>query len=144
MRLRETKSASDTIGIGPICRTALDTAPEGRCPARAFEASAAQAETLVKAALNPGIDSFALQPGTLYVGRVSVVPEFRRRGVASRMMRFIEAHAPSLGRDSVSLKARGALPSNVELYRSLGYEVLVERAHPRGDDRELLMVKRLR
>src|SRR5690606_8008235 len=87
-----------------------------------------------------GSARFALQPDTLYVGRVSVGPEFRRRGVASLLMRFIEAHAPSLGRDSVSLKARGALPGNVELYRSLGYEVLVERAHPRGDDRELLMI----
>jgi len=90
-----------------------------------------------------GSARFALEPGTLYVGRVSVVPEFRRRGVASLLMRFIEQHAPSLGRDNVTLKARGALPSNVELYRSLGYEVLVERQHPRGDDRELLMIKRL-
>jgi len=91
-----------------------------------------------------GSARFALEPGTLYVGRVCVVPEFRRRGVASRLMHFIEQQAPSLGRDNVTLKARGALPSNVALYRSLGYEVLVERAHPRGDDRELLMIKRLR
>ena len=91
-----------------------------------------------------GSARFALEPDTLYVGRVCVVPEFRRRGVASLLMRFIEAHAASLGRDSITLKARAALPSNVELYRALGYEVLVDRPHPRGDDRELVMVKRLR
>lgn len=91
-----------------------------------------------------GAVRFALEPDTLYVGRVSVVPEYRRRGVASLLMRFVEAHAPSLGRDSISLKARAALPSNVELYRTLGYEVLADRPHPRGEDRELVMVKRLR
>lgn len=91
-----------------------------------------------------GSARFALEPEVLYVGRVAVLPEFRRRGIASRLMRFIEAHAPSLGRDAVSLKARGALPSNVELYRSLGYEVLIDRPHPRGDDRELTLIKRLR
>jgi len=91
-----------------------------------------------------GSARFALEPDTLYVGRVAVVPEWRRRGVASRLMRFIEEHAPSLGRDNITLKARAALPSNVELYRALGYEVLADRPHPRGDDRELVMVKRLR
>jgi ribosomal protein S18 acetylase RimI-like enzyme len=91
-----------------------------------------------------GSARFAIEPDGLYVGRVAVVPEFRRRGVASLLMRFIEGHAPALGRDAIRLKARAALPSNVELYRSLGYEVLVDRPHPRGDDRELLMVKRLR
>ncbi|HTV26029.1 MAG TPA: hypothetical protein VMG12_45340, partial [Polyangiaceae bacterium] len=54
-----------------------------------------------------------------------------------------EAQAPALGRDTITLKARAALPSNVELYRSLGYEVLDDRPHPRGDDRELVMVKRV-
>lgn len=91
-----------------------------------------------------GSARFALEPEVLYVGRLAVLPEFRRRGIASRLMRFIEEHAPSLGRDVVSLKARAALPSNVELYRSLGYEVLVDRPHPRGDDRELTLAKRLR
>jgi ribosomal protein S18 acetylase RimI-like enzyme len=91
-----------------------------------------------------GSARFALEPEVLCVGRVAVLPEFRRRGIASRLMRFIEEHAPSLGRDVVSLKARAALPSNVELYRSLGYEVLVDRPHPRGDDRELTLAKRLR
>lgn len=91
-----------------------------------------------------GSARFALEPEVLYVGRVAVLPEFRRRGVASLLMRCIEAHAPKLGRDTISLKARAALPSNVELYRALGYQVVVDRPHPRGDDRELVMVKRLR
>lgn len=91
-----------------------------------------------------GCARFLLEPEALYVGRVAVLPEFRRRGIASLLMRRIEEHAPSLGRDTVCLKARAALPSNVELYRALGYQVLVDRPHPRGDDRELVMVKRLR
>jgi ribosomal protein S18 acetylase RimI-like enzyme len=91
-----------------------------------------------------GSARFALEPDVLYVGRVAVLPEFRRRGIASGLMRFIEGHAPSLGCGAVRLKARAALPSNVELYRSLGYEVLLDRPHPRGDDRELTLIKRLR
>jgi ribosomal protein S18 acetylase RimI-like enzyme len=70
----------------------------------------------------------------LYVGRVAVLPTHRRRGVASAMMRFLEDVAASQGRQSIRIQVRDSLPSNVALYRALGYELISIDAHPRGPD----------
>ena len=90
-----------------------------------------------------GSARFELVPDAVYVGRVSVLPAHRRRGVASAMMRFLEDLAPSLGRGTLRVAVRESLPSNIELYRSLGYEVLSIDAHARGPDRVWTMVKRI-
>jgi ribosomal protein S18 acetylase RimI-like enzyme len=70
----------------------------------------------------------------LYVGRVAVLPTYRRRCIASAMMRFLEGVAAAHGRQSVRIQVRDSLPSNVELYRALGYELVSIDAHPRGPD----------
>src|SRR5688500_17008396 len=57
----------------------------------------------------------------LYIGRVAVPPEFRRRGIASAIMHFLEAHAASLGLPEARVEVRMALPGNIALYESLGY-----------------------
>jgi ribosomal protein S18 acetylase RimI-like enzyme len=88
-----------------------------------------------------GSARFMVEPDALYVARVSVLPSHRRQGVASAMMRFLEHLAPSFDRTSVRIGVRESLPSNVALYRSLGYEVTSVNAHPRGDDNVLTMVK---
>jgi ribosomal protein S18 acetylase RimI-like enzyme len=79
----------------------------------------------------------------LYVGRLAVLPDDRRRGVASAIMRFLEEIARDLGHDAIRIGVRESLPSNVELYRSLGYEVWTIEPHPRGPDRVLIMGKRV-
>jgi ribosomal protein S18 acetylase RimI-like enzyme len=90
-----------------------------------------------------GSARYTLEPDALYVARVSVLPTHRRRGVASAMMRFLEAMAPSTGRAVVRIGVRDSLPSNVGLYRSLGYEVAGVEPHPRGPDRVLTMTRRV-
>ena len=56
-----------------------------------------------------GSARYQFEPEALYVGRVSVLPSHRRRGVARDMMRFIEHLAPELGRHVITLrKATGA------------------------------------
>jgi ribosomal protein S18 acetylase RimI-like enzyme len=90
-----------------------------------------------------GSARFRLDPDSLYVGRVAVLPTHRRRGIASAMIRFIEEHAPVLGREAIHIVARESLPSNIELYRALGYELVSITPHPRGPDREYAMQKRL-
>lgn len=70
----------------------------------------------------------------LYVGRVAVLPTHRRRGVASAMMRFLEGVAVAQGRRSIRIQVRDSLPSNVALYRTLGYDLVRIDAHPRGPD----------
>ncbi len=90
-----------------------------------------------------GSARFTVEPSELYVGRVAVLPTHRRRGIASEMMRYLEAHAAALGKSAVRIGVRDSLPSNVGLYQSLGYEVVSVNPHPRGADRVWTMSKRV-
>jgi ribosomal protein S18 acetylase RimI-like enzyme len=91
-----------------------------------------------------GSARFHPEPDHLYVGRVAVPPAFRRRGVASAMMDFVEGHARSLGYAETRVQVRQALPSNVALYESLGYTVCSADPHPRVPDATVLtLAKRL-
>jgi ribosomal protein S18 acetylase RimI-like enzyme len=91
-----------------------------------------------------GSARFHPEPDHLYVGRVAVPPAYRRRGIASAMMDFIEDHARSLGYVETRVQVRQALPSNVALYESLGYTVCSADPHPRVPDATVLtLVKRL-
>ena len=77
-----------------------------------------------------------------------VRPEFRGRGIGSRLMALAETQARERGYDRVSLVAFEENSGSVRLYERLGYAV-VDRApvvphpliHVRGD--ALLMVKSL-
>jgi ribosomal protein S18 acetylase RimI-like enzyme len=79
----------------------------------------------------------------LYVGRVSVLPAYRRRGVASALMRFLMDLTAERGRQAIVINVRHSLPSNVGLYQALGFEVVSIDPHPRGDDRVWTMRKRV-
>ncbi|MCA1647616.1 MAG: GNAT family N-acetyltransferase [Chloroflexi bacterium] len=82
-----------------------------------------------------GCARYLPEPADLYVGRVAVVPTRRRQGIASAMMRFLEDVAVSLGRQSIRIQVRDSLPSNVALYRALGYDLISIDAHSRGPDK---------
>jgi ribosomal protein S18 acetylase RimI-like enzyme len=83
------------------------------------------------------------EPDGLYVGRVAVLPTYRRQGIASALMRFLEDLAPELGADAIRIGVRESLPNNLKLYQALGYEVVSIDQHPRGPDRSFTMCKRL-
>jgi GNAT superfamily N-acetyltransferase len=57
------------------------------------------------------------------VGRLSVLPAYRGRGLAVRMLAWFEARAATLGVPTVVLGVRLALPRNIALYERAGYEV---------------------
>jgi ribosomal protein S18 acetylase RimI-like enzyme len=90
-----------------------------------------------------GSARFRVEEDDLYVGRVSVLPAYRRRGVASAMMRFLDRVAAERGRPSIRIQVRDSLPNNVGLYRALGFEVVSIDPHPRGKDRVWTMRKRV-
>ena len=90
-----------------------------------------------------GCARYTLEEQHMYVGRVSVLPTHRRRGVASAMMHFLEQLAAELGKEAVRIGVRESLPSNVGLYKSLGYELVSSEPHPRGPDRVWTMIKRV-
>jgi ribosomal protein S18 acetylase RimI-like enzyme len=66
----------------------------------------------------------------LYVGRVAVLPAFRRRGIASALMGWAEGHARALGLPAVQFGVRLQAPDNIRFYEHLGYRVVEYAQHP--------------
>jgi GNAT superfamily N-acetyltransferase len=66
---------------------------------------------------------FGPDRGFIEVGRLSVLPAYRGRGLATRMLGWFEARAAGLGVPAVILGVRLALPRNIALYERAGYEV---------------------
>ena len=80
----------------------------------------------------------------LYVQHVSVHPAYRRRGLASRMMTWLEAEARRQGYAQLGLRFRSTLKNNQALYESLGFAVTETVPHPLGGPETLTgMEKRL-
>jgi ribosomal protein S18 acetylase RimI-like enzyme len=79
-----------------------------------------------------------------YVQHVSVHPAYRRRGLARRMMTWLEAEARREGFARLGLRIRTALKSNQALYQRLGFVVTDTVPHPLGGPETLTgMEKRL-
>jgi len=66
----------------------------------------------------------------VYVGRLAVLPEFRGRGIAGRLIAHIESFARRTGVPALSLKVRIALPDNIRLFTRLGFREVSRDAHP--------------
>jgi len=65
----------------------------------------------------------------LYIGRLAVHPDWRRRGIANALMDAIKAEARRIGMKRLTLGCRIALPSNLALFRSHGFVVVRETCH---------------
>jgi ribosomal protein S18 acetylase RimI-like enzyme len=78
-----------------------------------------------------GSGRFLQREGFVYIGRLSVKPERRRMGVASRMMDLIEETARERGFHEARLDVRMGLPENVSLYERRGYALTEVTPHPR-------------
>jgi ribosomal protein S18 acetylase RimI-like enzyme len=57
----------------------------------------------------------------VYLGRLSVLPAFRGRGLGVRLVAEVEALAVTAGRDRVRVGVRLSLPRNREFFERLGY-----------------------
>jgi ribosomal protein S18 acetylase RimI-like enzyme len=65
----------------------------------------------------------------LYVGRVAVLPAYRRQGVASALMTWADGHARALGLPAVQFGVRLQAPENIRFYQRLGYEIAGQEHH---------------
>lgn len=67
---------------------------------------------------------------SLYIGRLAVLPEARRGGVAVLMVRAVEATARARGIPRLTLGVRLALADNIRLFTRLGFRETGRTAHP--------------
>jgi predicted N-acetyltransferase YhbS len=87
---------------------------------------------------------FEVEPGRIYVSRLSVLPGKRKRGVGQALMDFAEAWARGQGIDRANLGVRIVLQGQQAYYTRRGYLVVGEAAHPGyGSATYLLMEKDL-
>ena len=63
---------------------------------------------------------YPLDDGAMMIGRVVVLPEYRRQGVGTAVVRECEKWAAELGCGRAVLESRD---NKVEFYRQMGYEV---------------------
>jgi ribosomal protein S18 acetylase RimI-like enzyme len=77
----------------------------------------------------------------VYVRRVAVLPAYRRRGIASAMMRYLEDMAREKGVQRVRVGVRMSLPTNLALYEALGYRLVEVTSHPKGPDKIGTLIK---
>jgi predicted N-acetyltransferase YhbS len=66
----------------------------------------------------------------LYLGRLSVLPQFRKLGVGRALIDYVEAQAVNLKVHRVQLGVRIALPHLKAYYEQLGYRIISYEAHP--------------
>jgi ribosomal protein S18 acetylase RimI-like enzyme len=69
------------------------------------------------------------QRAYLYVGRVAVLPAYRRQGIASALMRWADGHARALGLPAVQFGVRLQAPGNIRFYERLGYQIVEYARH---------------
>lgn len=66
----------------------------------------------------------------VYFGRLAVLPEHRRSGVAEALVAAVETEARARGAAGVLLGVRIALTGNQRLFTRLGYVEISREAHP--------------
>lgn len=93
---------------------------------------------------NPvGSSRYKLCDGYSYIGRISVLPAYRNRGIGRHMVRFSEELTRDLGLFVAQLEVRLSIPSNVSYYTKLGYQVTSLHHYPNKTDSWYTMSKRL-
>lgn len=85
---------------------------------------------------------FEPEESWLYIGRLAVIPEARRHGVARALVLAAEAEAARFGVTEAQLSMREVLPGNRALFEGLGYVVISVDPHPRNPAQNTLRLRK--
>lgn len=69
------------------------------------------------------------QAGELYLDSLAVLPEYRRKGIATRLIRATKQRADTMGLPGVGLLVDTDNPTGELLYRTIGFRQLNETRH---------------
>jgi len=69
------------------------------------------------------------QAESFYLGRFAVHPQFRRHGIARRLLAEAECHARGAGARTLTLGVRVALPDNHRYFAAHGFREIGREAH---------------
>ena len=86
---------------------------------------------------------FTLKPQALYIGKLAVSAQHRRKGLAKALMGVAEARARALGLSALELQTRVELAENHATYLAMGFTETGRSAHP-GYDRPTSVTYRKR
>ncbi|WP_138493805.1 GNAT family N-acetyltransferase [Paenibacillus pinistramenti] len=79
----------------------------------------------------------------LYIGRISVLPQWRGQGIGKAIVSYLEELAASKSINEIRLGVRLSLPQNVDYYTKLNYKPIEEHEYPCKSDRWYIMSKML-
>lgn len=82
-----------------------------------------------------------LKPTVLYLGRLTVTSEWRRQGIARKLLTLAEKRAQLLNRTSLEIETRVELVENQALFRHLGFVKTADGTHE-GYDQPTYVVMR--
>jgi GNAT superfamily N-acetyltransferase len=77
-----------------------------------------------------GVVLWAEQDGALHIGRVSVLPPWRGRGIARALLAAAETEARRRGLERMALRVRRALEDNQRLFAGIGFAPSATGCHP--------------
>lgn len=83
----------------------------------------------------------AYEPGTAELKRMFVRPEFRRKGIAQRLLGELEGWAQALHYKSLILETGQAQPEAIALYTHSGYELIPNYGQYAGVENSVCMKK---
>jgi predicted N-acetyltransferase YhbS len=69
------------------------------------------------------------EENALYLGRLAVLPAYRKHGVGRTLVKAVENRARELHQPKVTLGVRVQLPRNRAFFESLGYQVVHYNSH---------------
>lgn len=78
----------------------------------------------------------------IYIDRLAVLPEFRRRGFGKLLMEEIESRTAGLGIRKLSLSVRIELENQQNYYRKMGFEITSYESHEGYNKPTYVMMKK--